>query len=62
MPQNYTGEWVNTANIDAEITINATHIKEVYRPDVGRYRETFYICQEKRGNRYMMATLGIEGW
>ena len=35
------GEWINTANIDAEVTINSTHIVEIWHPDVGRYIHLF---------------------
>ena len=31
------GNWVNTANIDADVVINSTHIIETWHPDVGRY-------------------------
>ena len=27
LPENFTGEWINTANIDADVFINSTHIK-----------------------------------
>ena len=36
LPENFTGEWVNTANIDADVTINSTHIVELWHPDVSR--------------------------
>jgi hypothetical protein len=36
LPENFTGEWVNTANIDADVVINSTHIVETWHPDVGR--------------------------
>lgn len=35
LPDNYTGVWVNTANFDAEVTINATHMVEKWNPDTG---------------------------
>ena len=62
LPQNFSGEWINAANLDADVTINQTHIVEIYYPDEGRYRETIYVCREQRGRRYMMARLGIDGW
>lgn len=62
LPQNFTGEWINTANIDADIVINETHIIETYYPDEGRYRRTIYVCHEQRDTRIMMARLSVEGW
>ena len=46
LPENFTGEWVNTANIDADVVINSTHIVETWHPDVGRLdwvSEIFFI-------------------
>ena len=37
LPENFTGAWVNTANIDADVVINSTHIVETWHPDVGRF-------------------------
>lgn len=62
LPQNFTGDWVNTANSDAEVTINETHIIETLHPDQGRYRRTIYICKEQRDSRYMMTRLTVDGW
>ena len=62
LPENFTGEWVNTANIDADVTINSTHVTEIWHPDVSRWRKTVYICMEQRDSRYMMARLTIDGW
>lgn len=62
LPQNFSGEWVNTANIDADVFINQTHIVETYYPDEGRYRRTVYVCRQKRDTRYMMARLTVDGW
>lgn len=62
LPNNFTGEWVNTANTDADVVINSTHVVETYYPDDGRYRETIYTCLEKQGNRFMMARQNIDGW
>ncbi|KAL9891396.1 uncharacterized protein LOC119638746 [Glossina fuscipes] len=61
LPQNFTGEWVNTANIDADVIISETHINETYYPDKARYRRTIYVCRERRGNRVMMARLTVDG-
>lgn len=36
LPDNYTGVWVNTANFDAEVTINTTHMVEKWNPDTGK--------------------------
>ncbi|PSN44406.1 hypothetical protein C0J52_05747 [Blattella germanica] len=57
LPQNFSGDWINTANIDADIFINETHIIETWYPDEGRYRRTIYVCREQRDTRYMMARL-----
>jgi hypothetical protein len=53
-----TGQWINTANIDADVDINSTHIVETWHPDVSRWRKAVYVCQEKRDTRYMMARFG----
>lgn len=62
LPQNYSGDWVNTANMDADVFINETHIIETWYPDEARYRRTIYVCREQRGSRYMMARLTVDGW
>ena len=62
LPQNFSGDWINTANIDADIFINETHIIETWYPDEGRYRRTIYVCREQRDTRYMMARLTVDGW
>ncbi len=61
LPENFTGHWINTANIDADVDINSTHIVEVWHPDVSRWRKAVYICMEHRDSRYMMARLTIDG-
>lgn len=61
LPQNFSGEWINTANIDADIVINQTHIIETWYPDQGRFRRTIYVCHQHRGTRYMMARLTVDG-
>ncbi|XP_072382386.1 uncharacterized protein udt [Diabrotica undecimpunctata] len=61
LPQNFTGDWINTANIDADIFINETHIIETWYPDEGRYRRTIYVCREQRDSRVMMARLTVDG-
>lgn len=45
LPQNFSGDWINTANIDADVFINETHIIETWYPDEGRYRRTIYVCR-----------------
>ncbi|CAL8093357.1 unnamed protein product [Orchesella dallaii] len=61
LPQNYSGSFINTANLDADVDINSTHIVETWWPDEGRYRKTVYVCKEARGTRYMMARLTVDG-
>lgn len=61
LPQNFSGNWINTANIDADVFINDTHIIETYHPDEGRYRRSVYVCRETRDSRYMMARLTVDG-
>ncbi|KAL7020578.1 hypothetical protein ACKWTF_011577 [Chironomus riparius] len=61
LPQNFSGEWINTANIDADVFINETHIIETYYPDKSRYRRTVYVCREQRDTRIMMARLTVDG-
>jgi len=62
LPQNFSGEWVNTANMDADVFINETHVIETWYPDEARFRRTIYVCREQRGSRYMMARLTVDGW
>jgi len=62
LPQNYSGEWINTANLDADVVINSTHIIETWYPDEGRWRKTTYVCREQRGSRFLMARLTVDGW
>ncbi|XP_050310583.1 uncharacterized protein LOC126746392 [Anthonomus grandis grandis] len=61
LPQNFSGDWINTANIDADVFINETHIIETSYPDEGRYRRTVYVCKEQRDSRIMMARLTVDG-
>ena len=61
LPHNFTGIWINTANFDAEVTINATHMIEQWSPDTGRVKKEIYVCQERKDTRYVMARLGING-
>ncbi|XP_026751137.1 uncharacterized protein LOC113511659 [Galleria mellonella] len=61
LPQNFSGDWINTANIDADVFINETHIIETYYPDESRYRRTIYVCREQRDSRVMMARLTVDG-
>ncbi|EDS36537.1 conserved hypothetical protein [Culex quinquefasciatus] len=60
-PQNFTGDWINTANIDAEVQVNETHIIETYYPDRARFRRTIYVCREQRDSRIMTARLTVDG-
>lgn len=62
LPQNFSGDWVNTANMDADVFANETHIIETWYPDEARFRRTIYVCREQRGSRYMMARLTVDGW
>lgn len=62
LPQNFSGDWVNTANMDADVFINETHVIETWYPDEARFRRTIYVCREQRGSRYMMARLTVDGW
>ena len=48
LPENFTGNWVNTANIDADVVINSTHIVETWHPDVGRWRKERFISRQKK--------------
>ncbi|XP_077290768.1 protein undicht [Arctopsyche grandis] len=61
LPQNFSGDWINTANLDADVFINETHIIETWYPDEGRYRRTIYVCREQRDSRIMMARLTVDG-
>lgn len=61
LPQNMTGSWINTANFDAEVSIDSTRIVERWKPDTGRIKQETYVCVENRGSRYVMARLGVNG-
>ncbi|XP_014250754.1 uncharacterized protein LOC106667362 [Cimex lectularius] len=61
LPQNFSGEWINTANLDADVVINETHIIETWYPDTTRYRKTIYVCRQQRDTRVMMARLTVDG-
>lgn len=61
LPDNYKGVWINTANFDAEVIINETHIVERWKPDQGREKEQVYICHERRDSRFVLTRLGING-
>ncbi|GAB6031676.1 hypothetical protein CHUAL_009430 [Chamberlinius hualienensis] len=60
-PQNFTGKWINTAKLDAEVIINSTHIIETWWPDQHRFRRHVYVCLEQRDSRFMLARLGVDG-
>nr|CAG4650027.1 EOG090X03AK [Sida crystallina] len=61
LPQNFSGHWINTANIDADVYVNQTHIVETWHPDVGRSRRTVYICKELRDSRILLTRLNVDG-
>lgn len=61
LPQNMTGVWINTANFDAEVTIDSTKMIERWKPDTGRIKQETYVCIENRGSRFVMARLGVNG-
>ncbi|CAF2220699.1 unnamed protein product [Rotaria magnacalcarata] len=54
-PDNFTGEWINTANVNARTIINATHIYEIARVNNrGWLRETYYVCQQTSRSQYLV--------
>ncbi|KAK4875987.1 hypothetical protein RN001_012409 [Aquatica leii] len=59
LPQNFSGNWINTANMDADIFINETHIIETWNYDNGRSSNTTYVCKEQHDSLVMMARLTI---
>nr|CAG4646126.1 EOG090X03AK [Macrothrix elegans] len=61
LPLNFSGHWINTANIDADVFINQTHIIETWHPDIGRSRKTVYICKESRDSRILLTRLNVDG-
>nr|CAG4641555.1 EOG090X03AK [Eurycercus lamellatus] len=61
LPLNFSGNWINTANIDADVYINQTHIVETWHPDIGRSRKTVYICKESRDTRILLTRLNVDG-
>ncbi|KAF2892109.1 hypothetical protein ILUMI_14064, partial [Ignelater luminosus] len=60
LPQNFSGDWINTANIDADIFINETHIIETWTNE-DRYKKRIYVCKEQRGTKVIMARLTVDG-
>ncbi|CAF4685329.1 unnamed protein product [Rotaria sp. Silwood1] len=57
-PDNFTGEWVNTANVNARTIINATHIHEISQVNNrGWLRETYYVCQQISRQQYLVKTV-----
>ncbi|CAL4068865.1 unnamed protein product, partial [Meganyctiphanes norvegica] len=60
MPYNMTGNWVSTGKREARVKINETHLLETTW-HAYTTRTSAYVCQEKRGNRYLMAKLSIHG-
>ncbi|XP_045024600.1 uncharacterized protein LOC116916250 isoform X2 [Daphnia magna] len=61
LPLNFSGHWINTANIDADVYINQTHIVETWHPDIGRSRKTVYVCKESRDSRILLTRLNVDG-
>lgn len=61
LPESMRGDWINTANLDAQVKINSTHMEERWKPDTTTVKEEVYVCYEKRGTRYVMARVGING-
>ncbi|CAF1503268.1 unnamed protein product [Rotaria magnacalcarata] len=54
-PSNLTGQWINTANVNARILINATHIHEIAKVNNrGWLRETYYVCQQTSRSQYLV--------
>lgn len=62
LPDNFTGDWIDTANLNADVKINSSHMIATWRPDHTRVNTEIYVCHEKRGGRFVMARLGIRGW
>ena len=62
LPKHFSGVWVNTANMNADVFINETHVIETWYPDETRFKKTIYVCREQRGSRYMMTRLPVNGW
>ncbi|XP_050692981.1 uncharacterized protein LOC126983871 isoform X2 [Eriocheir sinensis] len=60
LPRNLTGKWQSTGLGEAQIVINATHIRETTWRGYAA-KTTSYACLEQRGNRYLMAKLSVEG-
>ncbi|CAM4925278.1 unnamed protein product [Rotaria socialis] len=54
-PSNLTGQWINTANVNARVLINATHIHEIAKVNNrGWLRETYYVCQQTSRSQYLV--------
>ncbi|XP_056648527.1 uncharacterized protein LOC130452986 isoform X1 [Diorhabda sublineata] len=60
LSKNFVGEWVDSANVDANIVINETHIIESNIIG-GKLTKTIYICKELRLNTAMMTKLSTQG-
>ncbi|CAF4547228.1 unnamed protein product [Rotaria sp. Silwood2] len=57
-PSNLTGQWINTANVNARVLINATHIHEIAKVNNrGWLRETYYICQQTSRSQYLVKSV-----
>lgn len=62
LPQSFSGDWANAANIDADLFINETHLIEKYNPNKDHYRRTTYVCKKQRDSRIMVERLAVDGW
>ncbi|XP_014670887.1 PREDICTED: uncharacterized protein LOC106811698 [Priapulus caudatus] len=60
-PATLAGTWYNTANYDSTVIINRTHIHEISQPDQSAPEDLYYVCQESRDTRFLIAKLGIGG-
>ena len=57
-PENFTGQWRNTGNVNARTVINRTHIHEMARVNNrGWLRETFYVCQQIARNQILVQSV-----
>ncbi|CAF0818567.1 unnamed protein product [Rotaria sordida] len=57
-PSNLTGQWINTANVNARVLINSTHIHEIAKVNNrGWLRETYYVCQQTSRSQYLVKSV-----
>lgn len=62
LPQNFSGDWANAANIDADLFINETHLIETNNSGKDHYHKTTYVCKEQRDSLVVMARIASDGW